>query len=185
MHKLFFLAALLLGSLTASAQIDAKLNGGSAITGGLGVAADFTVGPQSSVSAGLGYARTKVDVDVDNENQEFNYARFRIIPEYRYYFNPRTVADRFFLGGYGKIVLINAEATSGDDSVDYSATRGVLGVMLGSKWVYDSGVVFEVNGGIGGGVILGDSVDGSAVATALNALAGVDFRLGIIVGYRF
>lgn len=56
MRTLFLTCFIALCSLTASAQVDAKLNVGSAIFGGLGLAADFALSEKSSVSAGVGYA---------------------------------------------------------------------------------------------------------------------------------
>lgn len=182
MRTLLLTCFIALCSLTASAQIDAKLNVGSAIFGGLGVAADIGLSEKSSFSAGLGYARTTASVSFGADENEYKYGRFRIIPEYRYYFNPREGADRFFVGAYGKLTFLSASNDA--DPEDYNATRGALGLLVGNKWVSDSGFLFELNVGVGRGTIFGTSEDGNDAAV-LGALTALDFRLGIIAGYRF
>lgn len=183
--RIFLLTCLMaVCSLTASAQIDAKLNVGSALFGGLGVAADFGLSEKSSFSAGLGYANTKATVSFGTDESEYKYGRFRIIPEYRYYFNPREGADRFFVGAYGKLTFITASDNL-ETTEDYNATRGALGILVGNKWVSESGFLFELNLGLGRGAILGDSEEGTEESNVLNAVGGIDFRLGIIAGYRF
>lgn len=183
MRTFLFTCILAVLSISAHAQIDAKLNVGSAIFGGLGLAADFGLNENSSLSAGLGYARTNVSVFFDSSDDEYRYDRFRIIPEYRYYVSPREGADRFFVGAYSKLTFITA--SSEKSANDYKATRGALGVLFGNKWVTDSGFLFELNMGVGRGVIFSDSAEGSEESAVLNALTALDFRLGIIAGYRF
>lgn len=176
MRTLFLTCFIALCSLTASAQVDAKLNVGSAIFGGLGLAADFTLSEKSSVSAGVGYASNNFGID------DFNYSNVRIIPEYRYYFNPREGADRFFVGGYGKLGFISATDKSNDEKTN--ATRAALGILFGNKWVTDSGFLFELNLGLGRATVLGSS-EGDEFDAAFSTITALDFRLGIIAGYRF
>lgn len=182
MRTLFFTCLLTL-SFTASAQIDAKLNFGQAITGGIGVAAEFGLSYQSSLSGGLSYATTKANVDFGSGSNEYKYARFRVIPEYRFYVSPDYGADRFFVGAYGKVVLITA--SSDNDPDEYDFTRGVLGILTGYKWVTDSGLMFELNAGVGGGKLFNDDKDDVLATRVLGAVSGIDARLGLIVGYRF
>lgn len=178
----FFLTCLLaVFSLSLSAQIDAKLNAGSAIFGGLGLAADFALNEQSSFSAGLGYASTKADVILGSNESEYKFTRFRIIPEYRYYLSPDQGADNFFVGGYGKLSFVNA--SDSNDSNDDSTTIGALGILFGNKWVSESGFVFELNGGVGRNTALGSG--SNDVDTLFETVLGIDLRLGIIIGYRF
>jgi len=181
MRSLFLTCLLAVLSFTASAQVDAKLNVGSAIFGGLGVAADFALSEKLSVSAGLGYARTKGSVAFGNNSSEFKYTRFRIIPEFRYYLNPRNGADRFFVGSYGKVSFVNA--SDGDSANDDKATIGALGVLVGNKWVTDGGFMFELNFGIGRNASLGSNDDNEV--DVFDNVLGIDIRLGIIAGYRF
>jgi hypothetical protein len=183
MRTLFLTCLLAVCSLTLSAQIDAKLNAGSALFGGLGLAADFALSENSSVSAGLGYASTKANVSFGNGDSEYKYTRFRIIPEYRYYFNPENGADKFFVGGYGKLSFVNA--SNGDSAADDTATIGALGILFGNKWVSDGGFVFELNGGVGRNASLGSSDSGNDVDVLFGSVLGIDIRVGIIVGYRF
>ncbi len=182
MRTLFLTCLLAVFSFSLSAQIDAKLNAGSALFGGLGLAADFALNDNSSLSAGLGYASTKANVVLGGDDSEFKYTRFRIIPEYRYYFSPQDGADGFFVGGYGKLSFVNA--SNGDSAEDDKATVGALGILFGNKWVSDGGFVFELNGGLGRNAVLGSSDDGD-VDTLFSSVLGIDVRLGIIVGWRF
>lgn len=174
--RIFLFSCLMAFSLSASAQVDAKLNVGSLIFGGIGVAGDFALSEKSSLSAGLGYASTKFGSDV------YRYSNFRIIPEYRYYLNPNLGADRFFVGGYGKITFLTGKEIDNGGGEDISGTRGALGILFGNKWVSDGGFVFELNMGIGRGTIFGKDTE---VEAALSLITALDFRLGIIAGYRF
>ncbi|MEM9930231.1 MAG: DUF3575 domain-containing protein [Bacteroidota bacterium] len=176
--RTFLLACILaLGSWSLSAQVDAKLNVGSFIFGGLGVAADFSLSENTSLSAGFGYANTDFGSDA------FNYKVTRIIPEFRYYLNPERGADKFFVGGYGKLSFTTAEDEVDNTSVD--ATRGALGILFGNKWVTDGGFLFELNMGLGRGTTFGDGDGEDDFEDAFNTLTAFDFRLGIIAGWRF
>lgn len=178
--RTFLLSALLAFlSLPAMAQIDAKLNVGSALTGGINVAADIGLRPNTSLSLGFGRAVTTITVD---EN-EYQLKRWRFVPEFRYYFNPDFGADNFFVGAYGRLVDVKGKNNTNGDDVD--GIRGALGIMAGQKWVTESGFVFELNAGVGRGKVFGDNENGAAINTGLNILTGIDLRLGIIVGYRF
>lgn len=170
---------LALFSLTAFGQIDAKLNAGSAVTGGINFSADFGLGYNNSLAIGLGRANTRVTV---NDNR-YQYRRFRIVPEYRHYFNPRNGADGLFAGGYGRLAFFEAEAVTEGEDVD--GTRLAIGALFGNKWAYDSGFVLELNGGIGYGTTLGANENGEITNRFLNFLPGLDLRLGVLVGYRF
>ena len=163
-------------SFTATAQVDAKLNVGSLIFGGIGVAGDFAINEKSSLSAGLGYASTRFGSDV------YRYSNLRIIPEYRYYLNPEKGADRFFVGGYSKITFLTGKEIDNSGGEKIPATRAALGILFGNKWVSDSGFLFELNLGLGRATIFGED---ETTEAALLAITALDFRLGIIAGYRF
>ncbi|WP_187270927.1 DUF3575 domain-containing protein [Neolewinella aurantiaca] len=171
--------ALALLSLTASAQIDAKLNGGSLVTGGINIVADFAINYNSSLAIGIGRANTKLTV---NENQ-YQYLRYRIIPEYRHYFDPQNGADGLFAGAYGRLAFFEGEAVSEGENV--SGTRLALGAMFGNKWAYDSGFVLELNAGAGYGTAFGNKESAQVTTAFYQALPGLDLRLGVLVGYRF
>jgi len=180
MRTLFIVAVMALFSLsstTIQAQVDAKLNVGSAIFGGLGVAADFGLSESSSLSAGIGYASTKFG------SETFRYRNLRFIPEYRYYLSPDRGADNFFVGAYGKLSLVTAK-DEGDDS-EFDATRGALGILFGNKWVTDSGFMFELNMGLGRATVFGGGDDELEFDRVFGAITAFDLRIGIIAGYRF
>lgn len=178
MRILSFSLFCLLLSAPAFAQIDAKLNLGSAIFGGLNVSADIALSENTSIAPGFGIATTKVTVDGDR----YNYKVVRFVPEFRYYFSPDYGADRFFVGAYGKLAALSAGEADGR-RID--GTKGTLGLLVGNKWIAQSGFVFELNFGLGtGGVFPGADGDAPFIA-AIDALSKVDVRLGIVAGWRF
>ncbi|MFK8163212.1 MAG: DUF3575 domain-containing protein [Lewinella sp.] len=177
MRTLILTCLLAVFSFSLSAQVDAKLNVGSLIFGGLGVAADFSLSENTSLSGGIGYAAN--DFGSDN----FKYTNLRLIPEFRYYLNPDRGADKFFVGGYGKLTFVTAKDKADNSEVD--ATRGALGILFGNKWVTDSGFMFELNMGLGRGTVFGGADDDNEFEATFEAISGLDFRLGIIAGWRF
>ncbi len=180
MKNLFTLLICLFCVAGASAQIDAKLNAGSAITGGINVAAEFPVGQQTALAIGGAYSSLGLLV---NEDDNYRYRNLRLIPEFRYYFNPRMGFDRFYVGGYGKLGQLTGINRNTDESVD--ATRAALGIMSGHKWVTPGGFVFELNLGIGRATTFGGNDNDAEYAAAIGVLTAVDLRMGIIVGWRF
>ena len=177
--KTLFSILLLLGGLTATAQVDAKLNLGSALTGGLNAAVEFPLGEQSSLALGAAYSSLGLTVNDD----DYRYRNARLVPEYRYYFAPRRGQDGFFAGSYGKLGRLRSTDRSNDRSV--TAVRTALGVLAGHKWAYDSGFVLELNAGLGGAASFGGNSTDELYARAIGALTGIDVRLGILAGWRF
>lgn len=171
-----FFLLLCLSSLVATAQVDAKLNAGSLVTLGLNGAVEFPVSPHSSLALGVG--RSSLELTVNDDG--YDYRNLRIIPEYRYYFVPRQGQDRWFAGGYGKLIDLRGRALEDNRQVD--ATRAALGVMGGHKWVTDAGFVLELNAGLGRGFMVGKGDFG--FKQAIGTLTPVDLRLGILVGWR-
>jgi len=131
-----------------------------------------------NTSAGLsaGFLSTKFG------SESFRYRNLLFVPEYRYYFSPNSGADGFFAGGYGKLTFTTAEDLDDSTEPDISATRGALGVIFGGKWVTDGGFLFELNLGLGRATTFGKD---NEVEAAFSTLTAIDFRIGIIAGYRF
>lgn len=162
-------------SFSASAQIDAKLNIGPLILGGINLGVDVGLSENTSAGLSVGYLSSKLGTD------NFRYSNLLFVPEYRYYFSPNNGADGFFAGGYGKLTFTTAEEIDSSEP-DLSATRGAIGVIFGSKWVTDGGFLFELNFGLGRGTTFGSDNEAEAAFSTLTAL---DIRIGIIAGYRF
>ena len=180
MKHFFTLLLLLVASCFVSAQVDAKLNAGSAITGGINLSAEFPVGQQMGIAIGAAYSSLGLLI---NEEDDYRYRNLRLIPEVRYYFNPREGFDRFYVGGYGKLGQLTGINRDTDASVD--ATRAALGIMTGHKWVSPSGFLFDLNFGVGRAATFGGNDSDAEYAAAIGALTAIDLRLGIIVGWRF
>jgi hypothetical protein len=162
--------------MVAGAQVDLKLNAGSLLTLGLSASGEFVVSPRSSLAFGV--ARSAIALTIDDDT--FDYRNLRVIPEYRYYFTPRLGHDRWFAGGYSKLIGLRGRAS--DDDRRVTATRMALGVMAGHKWVMNSGFIVEANVGLGGGTIVGGN--DFAFRRAIGTLTPVDIRLGFLVGWR-
>ena len=180
MRTLFTLLICLFTLSLAQAQVDAKVNVGSAITGGINLAAEFPVGVQTSLSVGAAYSSLGLLVD---DEADYRYRNLRLIPEFRYYFNPRRGHDRFFVGGYGKLGQLTGINNTTDEKVD--ATRVALGIMSGHKWVTPGGFNFELNLGVGRAGTFGGDDNDAEYAAAIGALTRIDLRFGILIGYRF
>lgn len=178
MRNLLFTFLFALLSFGANAQVDGKLNIGSFILGGIDVSADIALSESSSIAPTIGFA------SYDFGSDDFKYNILRFVPEYRHYLNPEKGADRFFVGGYGKLSFLTAKNESNNSETN--TTRGALGVLFGNKWVADSGFVFELNMGLGRATIF-DKNDGDndEFDRAFSTLTSLDLRIGIIAGYRF
>jgi hypothetical protein len=175
--RLLFALLFLFESFILSAQVDAKLNAGSLITLGLNGSVEFPVSPSSSLAAGVAYS----SINLTANNDEFDYRNLRFVPEFRTYFAPRYGHDRWFAGGYGKLISLRGRDVADDRSVN--ATRMALGVMGGHKWVWPSNFVLELNLGLGRGFTFSDN--DPEFAAAIGTLTSLDLRIGILVGYRF
>lgn len=111
----------------------------------------------------------------ENSNEDVN---FMLSPYYRRYFG-KKFASGFFAEGFGMVSSIdgkkiydtndNSTFTKGSDIIDFS-----LGVGLGAKWVTKSGIIFEINAGLGKLLFNADKTDHDQVA-----------RFGFHLGYRF
>lgn len=179
---MFRLLTILLFCLTAHCasaqlQVDTKINAGSLITGGINLSADFMISRNVSLAAGLAYSTTRFGL---GRSSNFRYKSARFIPEFRYYVSPEFGADRFFVGAYGKMGRVTAEQI--DPRETSSGTRAALGVLLGYKWVSDGGVVIEVNTGVGRASTFSND---EVFDQAISIVSAIDFRLGILAGYRF
>lgn len=104
---------------------------------------------------------------------------FSFIPYYRAYFGKKPAAG-FFFEGFGMLNTGENGSYSEYDSVNgvYYDVQGTkftdfaLGFGFGSKWVHRSGLVFEINAGIGRNLFDDNSPE-------------VVGRGGITLGYRF
>lgn len=111
----------------------------------------------------------------ENSNEDVN---FMLSPYYRRYFG-KKIASGFFAEGFGMVSSIdgkknydtedNSTFTKGSDVIDLS-----VGVGLGAKWITKSGIIFEINAGLGKLLFNADKIDHDQVA-----------RFGFQLGYRF
>ena len=173
------LALFMLSHRGGNAQnFDLKLNVGSAVTLSPGITAEYSFPGGHAALLSANYSDFKLSVDGDR----YALKNFRFVPEYRYYFAPRNGGDGVFAGAYSKIGWINGSAEESGE--DVQLTRLALAGTGGYKWVTNGGLVLELNAGLGKGFIVG-SDQGAAVTSVATALSWLDFRLGVMVGYRF
>ncbi|NJB86621.1 hypothetical protein GGR26_002389 [Lewinella marina] len=180
MSKFLWLVCCLFLSAALSGQTDAKINVGSALGGGINVAAEFPLGGQSALSVGAAYSSLAY---FDTDNEDYRYRSLRLIPEYRYYFAPRAGFDRFFVGGYGKVGRVAGTDIWSHEEI--RAMRAAIGMLSGHKWIAPSGFLYELNAGIGRSVTFGGNEDEAVYQKVIGDLSGLDLRLGILVGWRF
>lgn len=108
-------------------------------------------------------------------DEDMNYS---ITPYYRRYFG-KKYASGFFVEGFGMLNSIDGKKiyeteerltfTEGADVYDFSP-----GIGLGSKWVTNSGLIFEIHAGWGKQLFNADKTDHDQV-----------IRYGFKLGYRF
>ena len=177
-HLLLSLALSLTGCAAAFAQlpIDAKINVGSLLTGGVNVAAEFNVSDNIGIAAGFAYS----GLGISFNNDDFRYRSTRFIPEFRYYVSPDYGADRFYIGAYGKGGVVTARNRNSD--LRETGARAVIGLLVGYKWILNNNMLIELNTGLGRGTIFSSDPIFDTSATFLTA---VDLRLGLLAGYRF
>jgi hypothetical protein len=159
-------------------NFDLKLNVGSALTLSPGVTGEYAFNDNHAALLSANYSDFRLTADGDR----YSLQNFRFVPEYRYYFAPREGGDGVFAGAYSKIGWITGSADESGE--DVRLTRLALAGTAGYKWITNGGIVLELNAGLGKGFIVG-SDQGGAVTSVATALSWIDFRLGIMVGYRF
>lgn len=132
----------------------------------------------------------------------YEYQAIGIAPEFRYYFAPKRGGDRFFAAGYMRYRNTNADnyTTVENNGVSTSIsqqTNGLaIGVNTGSKWVTNSGFLFEISAGFGRYLIdeasysngYDPDADNSGLGVVIGAVDDLpkwDIRLAITVGWRF
>jgi len=182
---------LLGGTMNTKAQtLDAKVNFGGLLFNSYGGNFEYILNEQMGVSFGVDYfGKTFDDFGLD----DYKLSGLRLTADFRFYFSPDDDAEGFFAAPY---VKYRNWKTSGWSStvdengnvvdLDYSMTGIAGGLIIGKKWVTDSGFLFELNGGAGKYLTntVTYTVDGYDPLVG-PTLFDIDFRFGILIGWRF
>lgn len=175
--------ALIFFEKESSAQIDLKINPIGLLFSNPDLSAEFILSENMGVEAKLGFQYGKITQLL----LDYRRGGFTIAPNFRYYFNPDENCDKFYAGIYTKFASTNLKyGTEGDfDFSSYKNTRLAIGFMAGFKWVANSGLVFDINTGIGRALLnnnTSDILDDFAL-DLLNPF-NIDFIGTIGIGYR-
>lgn len=142
-----------------------------------------------SDESSLGGSFTYVDSD--------KLTGFRIMPEYRFYFDTKHGNDGFFVGPYLNFsrmkrndVQYTVNGITSTQNFKVIEKQMGLSLNLGRKWVTSKGFFFSVNGGIGRFLINEASFEDSSASLYLDEPTvpkqrEIDYRFGLNLGWRF
>jgi len=178
--------AFMLSSTTADAQVEIKINPIGILFGAPDVSAEFILSDNLGIEAKPGFVfRNRELLGIEEKSRGFSIAA---IP--KYYFNPQEGADRFYAGLYARFASSSTEvgdisATTGS-GYKFSNTRLALGVLAGFKWVGNSGVLLDINLGVGRALLnKNESDDVSQDILDARDQFDLDGISTIAIGYRF
>lgn len=185
MKKITLLSLLCAMTIIGSAQVDATINPIGLLFGDFGVGADVGVSDNFSTELGVGFGGRSGD---DGVGGDYKFSNLGINATAKYYFSPDDGADNFYSGIFLRYINrdYEYEETAGFSlSSDYTQTRFGVGFLAGYKAVGNSGIVFDINFGVGRA--LSDKTefsDSDGVQTTIEwPELMVTGKLGI--GYRF
>ena len=183
--KLFTLIAILCvsGNLSKTyAQVDLTVNPIGLLWGNFSVGADFNVSEKFSVEGSVGFGSRKFD------SANYKWSNIPISVLGKYYFSPDNGCDKFYADAF--LLFINRSYKSIDDNnstffYNYTQTRFGLGFGLGYKVASKSGLVFDINMGIGRAIVDNTKYeDENGVDTSVD-WSDIMFQGKLGVGYRF
>jgi hypothetical protein len=179
MKKIWFVYFFLTLSITASAQLELKVNPLGLFFGDYSVSAEFGLAEDIGLEpfAGLFTASN----DLGSSDYKLTAGRFGAMG--KYYFSPKDGIDGFHAGLYTRFATgtwkLEEDGSNLTDETDY--TRFSLGILIGQKWVSKSGLIIELNFGAGRAFV--NEIDGEDLTDL--ALLDLDLLLRLMVGYRF
>ena len=165
-------------SFIGISQIDVTAAPLGLLWGDLSLGVDYCFTENVSAELGAGFGGSS-----GNDGAEHEFKNRNIQGTVKYYFNPSNGSDKFYIGGF--IRSINRDYDSGENSsLGYKQHRIGGGFLLGRKQVSDSGILFDINLGVGRAFY--DNVTFTAAGNE-STIAWPDImmvgKLG--VGYRF
>ena len=194
--KPLFLAALCAVSTIANAQFhELKADVGALLASSAGLAYEYAWSPQMGANLRLGYFNSDNLLSLSS----YQYTAFTATTDFRYYLKPEQGADRHFASAYlkyrssqGTVKIEEQNLNTGLTEVsEYSqnAQGMAIGLTYGQKFVTKSGFTFEYYGGLGRYLFVNRTytpdTENEAEAENEAKLPSFDFRMGLILGWRF
>lgn len=185
---------MLLGGSSLKAQSDVSTNFLGAIFGNYGIHYEYVLNEGMGVGAQASFYNHSVSFG----DSKHTWSGFTISPDVRIYFSPDDDAEGFFASPYVRFAsrksigwyYIDSQGNEQNDGVKkYTGLAG--GLIIGKKWVANSGFILETFIGVGKYFVESEEwspedarVDweGDGVESSFGTL---DFRLGLAIGWRF
>jgi len=163
------------------AQVDLKVNPIGILFKNPELAGEISFDENISIeaAAGLKYG----GLDFLGANFESKGYSFRVSP--RYYFNPEMGTDNFYGGLYARYTAQNFTTSVANLEGDFDRKKLALGFLTGYKWVGNSGVLLDINAGLGRKII-NKTTSENFNEVELNSLPliNIDLLATIAIGYR-
>jgi len=177
-----FLALFLIGfSFNSQAQIEFKINPIGALFDNPELSGEFLINDNIGIEGNVGLRYG--DRSILGEDYTSRGVSVKLLP--RYYFNPKHGADQFYAGMYGKVVQQKFDSDILATNVQINKNRIALGFFSGFKWLGESGVLLDVNAGLGRAFkneFSSQQIDDFALSTI--EFFKIDFIGSISLGYR-
>ncbi len=166
----------LLGAFSAYGQVEVKVNPLGLLFGSYNVIAEVPASETFGIEGKVGFFNRDNDLGI----VEYQYSAFNVEAAGKFYFNPREGFDRFYVGPYAKFNTGNWEEQIDGERLEIGSTRLSIGLLVGHKWVADSGFIFEL--GLGAGRAIVNEIDDTDLD---DLLFDLDLTGRLAIGYRF
>ena len=161
-NKSLLFLAILLSTTSLFAQHDIKVNLFGLGFNNYGMSYEYIINDEMSAGVFIDYSENSIysniityGIEGDPFSMEgYQYYRFCISPEVRFYSNPEYGADKRFFSFYVRYkntVYNDISFYETNNEIKYGTTNKQFGIGLatGQKWITNSGIYFETYIGIG------------------------------------
>lgn len=181
--KTFVLVFITFLCFKAKSQIDLKINPIGALFNSPDISGEYLITDNIGVEAKIGLVYGKIT----QLGLDYKRGGFSITPNARYYFSPEKGIDKFYAGLYTKFSNISQKFGEEGSTLfsDFSNTRFAVGLMLGYKFVADSGFSLDINFGTGRAFVNNYSSDTlNDLSLEAFEIVNLDFIGTIAIGWR-
>lgn len=193
MKKILLLCAFVLSAGLAKAQIDATVNPVGLIFGYISLSGEYVINDNMGVELGVRFVNRKRSFGItigDDTSSDVTEKGFGAGLTYKYYFAPDKGADKWYGFAYVRFESYSADneqeilGTKFDYGYKSSVVAGGIGV--GYKWVFDKGILIDINFGVGNPFSESRTYNTEGFDDSLVDIDfGIDFVSKLGVGYRF
>lgn len=131
----------------AFSQIEVKVNPVGLLWGGVSASGEYILSDNMGVEVSARLASRNLAFT----SEDVRATGFGAGAQFKYYFSPNQGGDGFYASAYLRYAGLSGKYTgelSGtEETVNWNKTA--VGLGLGYKWVADSGLLFEIGGGVG------------------------------------